>query len=544
MPYCMTEKETSMPVKRGRREKTTLIGAKTAASLCAALALSAFYQERTCAQELILEEVIVTAQKRAENVQDIPVTINVITGVTLDNFSIRDANDLAASVPGLTIQHTPQNLSQVAIRGLGTGSGGESLDQSVGLFVDGIWAGRIREFQASLFDIERIEVIKGTQTTLLGKNTSLGAISIISRRPGEDLGGYIQGDYEFEYDSSYLTGALDIPTKYGNYRIAFNDLNEKGYVTNKWTDNEVPHREQSTGRVSAEYDIAENGRLLLSYQYDDLKILGDTFQPDNDELGFLAGMDPNAEIGINKAKNAYTGYTGSGDSDDKQDSQRAIVQYDHSLGEYEFISLSGWSQYDNKRTVDSDFMSVDHLNTAFTSDYEQLSQEFRLASPAEQRFEYVAGLYYLYSELDYSGFTDSSFPPPYTASGLPLDSTSRIDYDQDTEIWSLFGQGTLYLAHHWRATLGLRYTDEQKDATWGRVRLRSGGPLADIVADTLAPAVPATSLDRSEDNLDYSINIQYDINDSIMMLCFLGFRQQEWRLLHRGRHTGGGRIRN
>lgn len=505
-----------MPEQPGRCDSTRQIGARTKASLCVALGLSALYQAPSCAQEPALEEVIVTAQKRVENVQDIPVTINVVTGDTLDKFSIRDTNDLAASVPGLTIQHTPQNLSQVAIRGLGTGSAGESLDQSVGLFVDGIWAGRIREFQASLFDIQRIEVIKGTQTTLLGKNTSVGAISIISRRPGEELGGYLQGDYEFEYESTYLTGAVDIPTNYGNYRIAFNDLDEKGYVTNKSTGNEVPHREQSTARISGEYDVAESGRLLLSYQYDDLKILGDTFQPDNDELGFLAGMDPTADIGIDKTKNAYTSYTGSGDSDDKQDSQRAIAQYDHSLGEYEFTSLSGWSEYDNKRTVDSDFMSVDYLNTAFTSDYKQFSQELRLASPANQRFEYVAGLYYLYSDLDYTGITDSRFPPPYTASGLPLDSTSRRDYDQDTEVWSLFGQGTAYFADQWRATLGLRYTDERKDATWGRVRLRSGGPLADIVADILAPIVPPTDLHRSEDNLDYSINIQYDINDDMM----------------------------
>ncbi len=184
-----------------------------------------------------------------------PITINVVTGEMLDNFSIRDANDLADAVPGLVIQETPQNLSQITVRGLGTGAGGESLDQSIGLFIDGIWAGRIREFQAALFDVERIEVIKGSQTTLLGKNTSLGAISIISRRPGDALGGYVQGDYEFEYGSTYLNGAVDIPTGFGNYRIAVNDVTEEGYVDNHATGNEVPKREQSTVRTSALYDV-------------------------------------------------------------------------------------------------------------------------------------------------------------------------------------------------------------------------------------------------------------------------------------------------
>jgi iron complex outermembrane receptor protein len=482
-------------------------------SAALALALSAGGAQ---ADAVVLEEVVVTAQKRTENVQDIPITINVVTGEVLENFSIRNTNDLAASVPGLTIQHTPQNLSQVAIRGLGTGSGGESVDQSVGLFIDGIWAGRIREFQAALFDVERVEVVKGTQTTLLGKNTSLGAVSIVSRRPGDEFGGYVQADYEFEFDSTYLVGALDVPTGFGNYRIAFNNVAEKGYVSNKRTGNEVPERDQSTVRITGEYAVADNGRLLISYQYDDLEIHGDTFQPDNDELGFLVGMDPDTDIGVDQTKRAYTSYGSSGDSEDEQKSQRAIIHYDHSFGDYQFTSLSGWSEYENERLVDSDFMTVDYLITSFDSDYEQFSQEFRIASPTGQRFEYIAGLFYLYGEIDFSGITDVRFPPPYSVGPLPLDSTSLKNYDQDTEVWSLFGQSTFYISDQWRATIGLRYTDEQKDAIWERVRLRSGGPLADIISDILAPEVEPAPLDRSDDNLDGSINVQYDINNNMM----------------------------
>ena len=479
------------------------------------LVVSSSYSQ---AQQPVLEEVIVTAQKRVENVQDVPITINVVTGEMLDNFSIRDANDLADAVPGLVIQETPQNLSQITVRGLGTGAGGESLDQSVGLFIDGIWAGRIREFQAALFDVERIEVIKGSQTTLLGKNTSLGAISIVSRRPGDELGGYVQGDYEFEYGSTYLNGALDMPTRLGNYRIAVNDVTEEGYVDNHATGNEEPKREQSTIRASALYDITDHSDLLLSYQYDDLSILGDTFQPDNDATGFLGRMDPDADIGIDQHKNSWTSYTVSGDPEDDQDSQRAVVQYQHVLGEYQFTSLTGWTWYDNKRFVDADFLAVDYLNTAYDSGNEQYSQEFRLASPADARFEYVAGLFVLDARLNYSAITDLRFPqlPEYSLSGLPLDGANQLNYDQDTDVVSAFGQGTLHINERWRTTLGLRYTDEEKKAHWERVQTRSGGPLADIVAGVLAPATPDTPLDRSEDNLDGSINVQYDIGDTMM----------------------------
>ncbi len=471
------------------------------------------------AQQPVLEEVIVTAQKRVENIQDVPITINVVTGEMLDNFSIRDTNDLADAVPGLVIQETPQNLSQITVRGLGTGAGGESLDQSIGLFIDGIWAGRIREFQAALFDVERIEVIKGSQTTLLGKNTSLGAISIISRRPGDELGGYVQGDYEFEYGSTYLNGALDIPTGFGNYRIAVNDVTEEGYVDNHATGNEVPKREQSTVRTSALYEVTENSDLLLSYQYDDLSILGDTFQPDNDATGFLQRMDPGTDIGIDQDKNSWTSYTDSGDAEDDQDSQRAIAQYQYELGEYQLTSLTGWTWYDNKRFVDSDFLAVDYLNTAYDSGNEQYSQEFRIASPADARLEYVAGLFFLDASLNYSAITDLRFPqdnPEYTFGILPLDGANQLNYDQDTDVWSSFGQGTLHINERWRSTLGLRYTDEQKKAHWERLQTRSGGELADLVADLLAPATPDTPLNRSEDNLDGSINVQYDIQDDVM----------------------------
>ncbi len=464
----------------------------------------------------MLEEIIVTAQKRAENVQDVPVTINVLRGEVLDNFGLRNPNDLADAVPGLIIQHTPQNLSQVTLRGLGTGAGSESLDQSVGLFLDGLWAGRLREFQASLFDIDRVEVIKGTQTALLGKNTSLGAVSIISRRPGETLSGYLQADYEFEYGSTYLTGAVDLPSDFGNYRLAFNAVGEEGYVTNNLTDNKIPEREQLTLRLGALYDLSNFGQLLLSYQHDDLEILGDTFQPDEDKSGFILSIEPTADIGLNDTKNAFTRYSSSGDAEDDQQSQRAFAQYDIELGDYQLTSLTGWTDYTNDRLTDSDFLPVDYLTTVYTSDYEQFSQEIRIASPSDEPFAYVAGLYCLDSTLEYSAITDISFPTPFTIMGLPLDGANLLNYDQDTEVWSIFAQGTFSIGDRWRVTVGLRYTDEEKDALWERQQTRSGGPLADIVSNILAPEAPPTPLNRKEDNLDKSINVQYDVTEDVV----------------------------
>lgn len=485
-------------------------------TLCGAIVLAHGTLWAHSAPSAVLEEVLVTAQKRVENVQDIPVTINVVDAELIDNFTIRTTTDLADSVPGLVIQHTPQNLAQVTVRGLGTGAASESLDQSVGLFIDGIWTGRIREFQSSLFDLERVEVIKGTQNTLLGKNTSLGALSVISKRPGSELAGYLQADYETEFGSLYTSGAVDLPTRLGDYRLAFNYVDEAGYVDNQATGNEVPEREQTTLRMGASFAVGENGDLYASYQYDDLRIRGDAFQPDEDQLGFLQAMDPGADIGLDRDKYAFTSYSSSGDADDEQRTHRATVHYEHSLGDMTFTSLSGWSEYDNDRLTDTDFLSVDYLTSTFASDYEQFTQEFRLASPLGRRFDYIVGLYYHDSTLDYGNVTDSSFPPPFTLGPLPVDSASLKTYEQDTQVLAGFGQGRIYLGSDWQLTLGLRYTDEDKDAVWGRERLRSGGPLADILANVLAPEVPPTDLARSEHNLDGSVSLQYDLSDTFI----------------------------
>jgi len=463
--------------------------------------------------QLVLEEVIVTAQKRAENVQDIPMTINVVDGERIDLFGIRNTTDLADSVPGLIIQHTPQNLAQVTVRGLGTGSASESLDQSVGLFIDGIWSGRIREFQTSLFDLERVEVIKGTQTALLGKNTSLGALSVVSRRPEDSVTAHLQADYEPEFDSAYVTGALNIPSDFGNYRIAFNDIGEGGYVANTATGSEVPERDQTTVRLGAEYGIFEQGTLYLSYQYDDLRIKGDTFQPDEDRLGFMAAMDPTADIGIDRRKHAYTSYGRSGDADDEQDSSRAVILYEQGLGDFLVTALTGWSKYENDRLTDTDFLFVDYLTSTFSSDYEQVSQELRLASPADRPIQYLVGAYYHKGDLDYANVTDSSFPPPFTLGPFPVDSASLKTYRQDTRLWSAFGQLEFDLGERWQLTVAARYTDENKEALWGRERLRSGGPLADFLSDVLGPVVAPTPLERNEHNLDGSLNLQYHLGD-------------------------------
>ncbi|MEP5764172.1 MAG: TonB-dependent receptor [Halieaceae bacterium] len=466
---------------------------------------------RALAQERAIEEVIVTAQKRAQPVQAIPVTISVLPGDEIENFRIRNTIDLARFVPGMTIEATPQNLANIAIRGLGTGAGNETYDQSVGMYIDGVYAGRQREFQASLFDIERVEIIKGTQNSLLGKNTSLGAISVISRRPGQELAGYIQADYEFEYDSVYSTGAIDVPTGPGAIRLAFNQVSEQGYVSNTFNGNDVPERDQATLRLTGLFPVAERHSLSFSYQYDDLDIEGDSFQVAEDQDGLIAIMDPAVIPGLNLKKQAFTSFGTRGESSDEQTGGRAFVNYTHAFEQHSFTSLTSYSSYDNQRDFDSDFTTQDYLSVLVDQDFSQFTQEFRLSSADEGRITYVGGLYYLDSDFDLDETLDAAFPPPFTLGPLPLTGARLKSYEQDTRVISVFGQGTLELGRRWRATLGLRWTDEEKDAEFANMHLRTSPGIGII-----SPEVPRTSLHRSEDKLDGSLNLQWDATDNAM----------------------------
>lgn len=478
-----------------------------------------------------LEEVLVTSQKRVQNVQDIPVTINVLDGKMLTELNVRTTQDLANFVPGLVIQEAPHNLLNITIRGVGTQAGSETFDQSVGLFVDGVYAGRQREFQSALFDIQRVEVIKGGQASLLGKNTSLGALSLITTKPGDEFGGYLQADYEFEFGSYSAAGAVDIPVPGGAIRLALNHVLEEGYVKNHATGNDVPVREQTSGRITGVFNTGDNGLLTMAYEHDDLNIQGDTFQITKDEAGIIGGdsvpifmgqpgLEPGAEVGLDFNKTAYTAYGDDGDASDDQETDRAYLKYEHSFGDYVLTALSGWSQYDNERLIDSDFISGNYLNTSSDGDFEQFSQELRIASPTSGRFEYIAGLFYLHSELDLVDGTDASLPfppigipqPTNPPSILEIDGGSNKEYEQDTDVYSVFGLGTWSFTERFRTTLGLRWTREDKDAVFASVEARPG-PAVGIIR----PLFPATDMDRMENNLDGSINFQFDLNDEAMI---------------------------
>lgn len=519
--------------RRNVNSRTTLFTAVVAAS---GLLCSTSYGQ-------MLEEVVVTAQKRVESVQDIPLTVAVVTGDTMEKFSINNPTDLARSVPGLEIEPAPQGLHAPRIRGLGTGVGAENVEQSVGLFVDGIYSGKPRDLQSALFDVNRIEVIKGTQTSQLGKNTSLGAIMVMSNRPEDENGGYAQAEYDFELGSTILAGAANLATDFGNYRIAVNLVQEEGFVENRRLGGDDPEREENSIRLSGLWDIGSRATLFASYTYGEREVTGMSFEVSEDLNGVYEGLTGDSDTSLDNNRNAWTSFGSDGKDFDDQESHRAVLELAYEISDsLNFTSLSGYSAYENDpRFYDADFSALDYIEQLKESDFDQFSQEFRLNGTAfNDKLDFVAGFFYMENSFDHFTNTktfDAGFVPLPQADGLfaatgPSDSAS--EYEQDIETWSVYGNGAFQLAERWRLTLGLRYTDEQKELENWSARylvdetsffLEVGGAFIPLPQSALPPGTPPTlmqllggpahetgQLDYDEDNLDGSINLQYEFD--------------------------------
>ena len=215
-----------------------------------------------------IEEVVVTARLRSETVQDAPISVNVATDEALERVGATSLLDLPRAVPGLILQKAP-NSSQtgVTVRGLGSSPGAASFESSVGLFVNGAYVPRTREFAASLFDIERVEVVRGTQSSLLGKNTSLGAVNVVTRAPENKLAFNVAATYEGELDSMTASGGVTAPLgEQLSVRLAVQSESLGGWVENAATGHDSEEVERDAGRITFAWEPSSTFDATLAYE--------------------------------------------------------------------------------------------------------------------------------------------------------------------------------------------------------------------------------------------------------------------------------------
>jgi iron complex outermembrane receptor protein len=430
-------------------------------------------------------EVLVTARKRTERLQDVPISVNVTSGEELASQDVRNLEALSGSVPNLHIQATPGN-NAIYIRGIGSSPGNLAFEQSVGLFVDGAYAGRGRQFAAPFLDVASVEVLRGAQGALFGKNTAAGAINITSNGPtasrqmATTVTGTVDGDNGYEV-TQIISGPI---TDKLLVRLAGKYSDNEGWLENTTTGDHNPAREDLIGRAVIDYLASDT----LSFR---LKVEGASQD--------LTGQ-PMSSVAPGDAK-SFTRATTPGLPDfDNANSFNSVltINKDFSNG-VTLTAITAYSAFDYDKQIDSDFTINPLLRTTFQEEFNQVSQEVRLTSPADGPLTWIVGAYAHRNEIDMHQ-NSSILMGPFNG------ASDRL-FNQTNESYSLYGQATYAFNDQWKLTAGLRQTWEDKAAD--QTRSTSGAVPPSWVNTPL-------SGQREESQLDPSVQVQYVLDRNTM----------------------------
>ena len=500
--------------------------------LASTLAL-AVYGTGALAQTGALEEVIVTATKRAESLQDIPVSVNAFNSETIQEAGINNAGDLAIMTPALNINvnQSPFN-ARMTIRGIGTAQTDPALEPSVGLFVDGVFLGRSGLGMSDLTDIERIEVLQGPQGTLYGKNTNAGAISVITKKPNfEEFEGYVEasaGDYSMYRLTASASGPISDNLA---YRLSGNMHQRDGYYDNSAGD-DLNDADDWNIQGKLQWDPTDSLSILLSGSHidrDTTCCAADAIQSEsvNNEL---------ADQGFRPDKNDPYDYDVAPGVDNSFDMESDLLSMtiDYAIDWGEITSITAWNDYDYSVDQDPDRSQLDILavrNDDFSGD--SFSQELRFTSQAGDNIDYMVGLFY-YEQTTKRGdkpfvFVGDDFIPIAAQQDLPFPLPINflvqpgdnlvVDYKQDTDTIAVFSQATWHIGDIWHLSGGLRWSDEEKESDLFS-QTNSTAISNDLIGASFLDSVSTpidTNLDRSSDNVDWMIRAAMDIGDESMI---------------------------
>ena len=452
--------------------------------------------------DLRLEEMIVTSQKRVETLQDVPVSVSAITGEKLEDAGIETIEDLTAFMPN--IHFTETGLStQVRVRGIGSDNS-QGFEQSVGMYVDGIYYGRPQLFRVPMMDMERAELLRGPQSILFGKNSVAGALNLSTARPTDEFEGKFALTREFELDQVEANTVISGPLAHNlNARLALRAYHEDGYVFNTYTGEYEAGNDEFAGRVSVDWTINDTWRAFAKYENSTFDVDGRAIESTRDEV--LAGSTTG--LTYSQVLNALSqpGFDGdfnferAADADEFSNNtvDSAVIEVEHDLNDHTLTMVSGWLAYKYDELCDCDFTAAEILNLTLLEDFDQFSQEIRITSPIGEFVEWIGGVYYQRYDQSFSDRLDidaNSLLPRLGAIDplLPAIAGSAVNrkFNQSSDAWSLFGQLTFNLSDHWHLTIGARYTEEEKEAD-KRIDITQNG--SDIIIED--PVVAATYLE-------------------------------------------------
>jgi iron complex outermembrane recepter protein len=402
------------------------------------------------AQTLALEEIVVTAQKRTQSLQDVPVAMTAITGDMLDDLAIDDIQDLYVQTPGLAFSRAGGE-GQIYIRGVGSSAFGVTNDPSTAINLDGVYLTLANMGLTQFLDVDRIEVLRGPQGTLYGRNATAGAINIISRTPGDEVEGYAKASYG-NWNRRQIEVAAGGPITDGvKARIAAKYLNDDGYTKDLEPGglDDIDDQELAAIRGTFVFDLNEFATLKVVGDWSDFGSNNRTAKP-LDDLTFAALLNPAPQDGIDVTRNNLDTFF-----DWKTGGVTAELNWDVSKN-VSLTSISAFRTYESDFFFNTDGTEQEVTRSTFIYETDQFSQELRLASTGLDGWSWLVGGFFL--DEDKSGALGLG-----RATHPSFGQVSFIIPNDDTaESIAVFGQVTYDVSDAITLSVGGRYSDEKK----------------------------------------------------------------------------------
>ncbi|MBB6522620.1 TonB-dependent receptor [Pseudoteredinibacter isoporae] len=373
-----------------------------------------------------LEEVIVTAQKRAESLQDVPISVSAMSGEKMSDAGIQSFTDMNHYVPSFSVTKDPIG-DKINIRGIQSGNQA-GFEQSVGTFVDGIYRGRGTQSRYSFLDVEAVEILRGPQGTLFGKNTIAGALNIRSAKPTDELAGQLSASYNIEFETTDLQGFISGPLSDSVRGRLFlmNREMDKGWVHNSFYNADVPVSDEKAGRLSLEIDLGENTTLRLKTEAADFTTVGQPWDilvaGGLSAFGISSAADYRISMGnLPRAPFTHFGANGEFQNDPNGvldfgaaghldgDSNETAITLEHVTDQGTITAILGHSAYEFQRLLDADFGPTPSVRFDDSEDFDQKSFELRFASDTDGQFNYITGMFYQEQDLTVDGLSYFNF---------------------------------------------------------------------------------------------------------------------------------------
>lgn len=462
-------------------------------------------------------EIVVTALKRSSSAQSVPATIALVSGETIAKANISSGLELSKITPGVIVQTGPGLSPVAAIRGIGTTASNFAFDQSVALFVDGVFLARGKDYTASIFDVEDIQVIKGSQSAVLGKNTTVGAIVLTTHRAKSSLGYLLSYNHDFTLGSDTVDAMVNIPlSDTFAVRVSGRYADLEGWKHNDLLNEDSQRVRSRAGRVSLRWRPTSDVDWNVNFQHETFRSTGQGFYVGGDARGLVAAYaaaagDPNFTASFNDHFRSSP-RPGFPNDNARNSSHRIISNLVYSLGDglsvtaiTSYLRSRGSYLINNNAVANAPVMFSSNLNGSNT-----FSQEIRLTTPRFGIFDLVAGALYYHDVYRYNLGIDAVAPSPIVGAMNSI-------YKQTTEDWSGFAALNAYVTD--TLTLGgaIRYTHEKRRADYARDIIRPGN-LTALIYQPFAPV----ALTQSRGYVDGSGSIQYEIAPRVMAYASYG----------------------